>query len=211
LNIYCLAPKYSKKKKEEMEISRGAIYDLPFAKMEVDAIKNLYGNAAQISQSGNKNDLNQNLDETHIFHYAGHAIIRDDKAFLALDDSGDETHQLTGAEIGQKHQPLDLVVLSACETGIGKIEQGEGIRSLGRSFMESGAQATVISLWNVNDRSTATIMTAFYKYLRNGMRKDEALRQAKLDYLKEAKSNLIHPYFWAAFIPAGNMSSLHNN
>jgi CHAT domain-containing protein len=106
------------------------------------------------------------------------------------------------------HHPLDLVVLSACETGLGKIEQGEGIRSLGRSFMESGAQATIISLWNVNDKSTAFIMTDFYKHLKAGITKDEALRQAKLDYLKNATTQNSHPYFWAAFIPAGDMQPL---
>jgi len=100
------------------------------------------------------------------------------------------------------------VVLSACETGLGKIEQGEGIRSLGRNFMEAGAQATIISLWNVNDKSTALIMTDFYKQLKAGKPKDEALRQAKLNYLQRATQKNSHPYFWAAFIPAGDMSVL---
>jgi CHAT domain-containing protein len=74
--------------------------------------------------------------------------------------------------------------------------------------MESGAESTIISLWNVNDKSTATIMTAFYKYLRSGMKKDTALRQSKLDYIKNASARNTHPYFWAAFIPAGNMLPL---
>ncbi|MBK9983748.1 MAG: CHAT domain-containing protein [Saprospiraceae bacterium] len=208
LEVYCLAPKYKLKELKGTEVSRGSIYDLPFAKMEVDSIKRLYGSSAMTSQSGDKKDLDQKLNEAHIFHYAGHAIIRNEKAYLALNDSGEEKQQLTASEIGLKHHALDLVVLSACETGLGKMEQGEGIRSLGRSFMESGAQATVISLWNVNDRSTAMIMAAFYKYLKNGKRKDDALRQAKLDYITQAQLRFKHPYYWAAFIPAGDMSVL---
>ncbi|MGB3078003.1 MAG: CHAT domain-containing protein [Saprospiraceae bacterium] len=208
--VYCLAPQYKTKEEEETVPSRGNMIDLPYARMEVDSICKLYGASAKTSQSSDKNDLDQKLSQTHIFHYAGHAIIQNDKAYLALNDSGIEKQQLTASEIGLKHHTLDLVVLSACETGLGKMELGEGIRSLGRSFMESGANSTVISLWNVNDKSTAVIMTSFYKYLKMGLRKDEALRKAKLDFMNNTKSNFAHPYFWAAFIPAGDMSALSN-
>lgn len=207
-SIYCLAPQYKTKDVINKDTSRGSIYDLPFAKMEVDSIRNLYGSSALTSQSVDKIELESKLNSTHIFHYAGHAIIQPDKAYLALTDSGNEIEQLTVNEIGIKHHVLDLVVLSACETGLGKMELGEGIRSLGRSFMESGAKSTVISLWNVNDKSTALIMTGFYKHLRDGMRKDEALRQSKLEYLKNSSVRNSHPYFWAAFIPAGDMKAL---
>ncbi|MEP6793838.1 MAG: CHAT domain-containing protein, partial [Saprospiraceae bacterium] len=62
--------------------------------------------------------------------------------------------------------------------------------------------------WNVNDKSTAIIMTGFYKLLKEGLRKDDALRQSKLNYIKTASSRNIHPYYWAAFIPAGDMKAL---
>jgi len=208
LEVYCLAPQYPMKESKEKEVTRGSFYHLPFAKMEVDSIRNLFGDRAMTSQSSDKVEWEKNLSSSTIFHYAGHAIIRGDQSYLALNSQGDEKQQLTSSEIGLMHHPLDLVVLSACETGLGKIEQGEGIRSLGRSFMEAGAQATIISLWNVNDKSTALIMTDFYKQLKAGLPKDEALRQAKLNYLQNATSKYSHPYFWAAFIPAGDMSTL---
>ncbi|MEP6646137.1 MAG: CHAT domain-containing tetratricopeptide repeat protein [Saprospiraceae bacterium] len=208
LQVFCLAPHYKSKPESDKFISRGSIYDLPYAKMEADSIQKLFGNKAMVSQSCDKNELDGRLLNAHIFHYAGHAIIEGDAAYLALMDNGSESSQLTSNEIGIKHYALDLVVLSACETGLGKMEQGEGIRSLGRSFMESGAKSTVISLWNVNDKSTSQIMTGFYKWLLKGMRKDEALRQSKLDYLKNTSSRNRHPYFWAAFIPAGDMTPL---
>ena len=207
-DIYCLAPQYKVKEGKETGATRGSVYHLPYAKIEVDSIKSLYGTSALTSQSANKEEWQQNISNCRIFHYAGHAIIEGDKAYLAFTSNDDEKEQLTAGEIALMHHPLDLVVLSACETGLGKLEQGEGIRSLGRNFMESGAEATIISLWNVNDKSTATIMTSFYKYLRSGMKKDTALRQSKLDYINNASSRNAHPYFWAAFIPAGNMLPL---
>jgi CHAT domain-containing protein len=208
LEVFCLAPTYPVKESKEKDITRGSFYHLPFAQMEVDSIRNLFGDLAMTSQSSDKEEWEKNIGASTIFHYAGHAIIHGDHSYLAFDSQGDEKQQLTSSEIGLMHHPLDLVVLSACETGLGKIEQGEGIRSLGRSFMEAGAQATIISLWNVNDKSTALIMTDFYKQLKAGKPKDEALRQAKLNYLQRATQKNSHPYFWAAFIPAGDMSVL---
>ena len=96
-----------------------------------------------------------------------------------------------------------MVVLSACETGLGKVEFGEGVRSLGKSFLEAGASSIVYSLWTVNDLSTAKIMSAFYSYLKKGKTKDVAMQQARLDYLRQADSLHRNPYFWAGFVLHG--------
>jgi hypothetical protein len=98
----------------------------------------------------------------------------------------------------------DLVVLSACETGFGKFEQGNGTASLARAFMYAGVPALVVSLWEVNDGSTNILMQFFYKNLSAGMDKAEALRQAKLEYIGDAKGTAAHPAFWAAFIQLGD-------
>ena len=76
--------------------------------------------------------------------------------------------------------------------------------SLARSFMYAGVPSLVVSLWHVNDVSTSIIMQNFYKYLAENKDKDEALRQAKLDYLTNAKGIAAHPAFWSAFIQLGN-------
>lgn len=101
----------------------------------------------------------------------------------------------------------DLVVLSACETGTGKLRRGEGIISLARAFAYAGAKSILTTLWEVNDARTAEIMDYFYKYLAAGKDKDEALRLAQLEYLKrKGGTNVeLHPYYWAAFIPIGDM------
>jgi CHAT domain-containing protein len=206
LQIYCLHPQYSLRSGGTNTISRGSLYHLPYAKMEADSICSLFTGNILSSNAADKQDCLNNISKAGIFHYAGHAIIKNDSAFLVLMDSNQIASKLTEKEIGLLHYTLDMVVLSACETGLGKMEHGEGIRSLGRSFMESGAKSTVISLWNVNDESTARIMTDFYKYLSKGKKKNEALRLAKLDYIKKSIKGKSHPYFWAAFIPAGDMS-----
>ena len=104
--------------------------------------------------------------------------------------------------------PSNLVVLSACETGDGKIESVEGIMSIGRSFIYAGVPSIVMSLWQINDASTARLMEFFYNYLAQGLQKDAALRKAKLDYLSLAEGWASHPYFWAPFIQLGDNSPI---
>jgi len=100
----------------------------------------------------------------------------------------------------------DMVVLSACETGLGELQQGEGILSLARGFAYAGAKSIISSLWSVNDKSTADIMTSFYSHLKEGKTKDDALRRAKLDYLSQNPN--AQPFYWAAFTAVGDMKPI---
>ena len=92
-----------------------------------------------------------------------------------------------------------MVVLSACETGIGKLQRGEGIISLARAFAYAGAKSIVTSLWSVNDQKTKDLMLLFYKNLRKGKSKSEALREAKLSFIAKNDNPNAHPFFWAGF------------
>ncbi len=103
-----------------------------------------------------------------------------------------------------------LVVLSACETGIGKYENGEGVFSLGRSFTYAGVPSVVMSLWKVNDFTTSELMPLFYRQIAGGETKDVALRQAKLAFLNNADVDLRHPYYWSAFVSIGDSRRLRN-
>ncbi len=101
--------------------------------------------------------------------------------------------------------PAELVVLSACETGLGKFEKGEGVMSLARGFAYAGAGSLVASLWKVNEGSTAALFDYFYSFLSAGKTKSEALRDAKLQYLQEAKSEAkMSPYYWSGFVSIGH-------
>ena len=97
----------------------------------------------------------------------------------------------------------DLVTLSACSTGLGKLVSGEGILGLTRAFFYAGARNVTVSLWNVNDSATAELMKHFYQNLNRGVPKSEALRQAKLSLLHGPNAAWRQPYFWGAFILVG--------
>lgn len=101
-----------------------------------------------------------------------------------------------------------MVVLSACETGIGKLKKGEGIVSLARAFAYAGAKSIFTTLWKVSDDKTVDLTLPFYQYLRKGWSKDKALRQAKLDYLKRYKGAPAHPFYWAGMIGIGDMGAV---
>jgi CHAT domain-containing protein len=97
----------------------------------------------------------------------------------------------------------DLVTLSACSTGLGKLVNGEGILGLTRAFFYAGARNVTVSLWNVNDSATATLMKVYYQNLNRGLANSAALRQAKLALLRGKDAAWRHPYFWAAFVLVG--------
>lgn len=99
-----------------------------------------------------------------------------------------------------------LVVLSACDTGLGEVRNGDGVYGLRRSFTLAGAESLVMSLWAVSDHVTRELMTNYYKNLKNGMGRGFALRQAKLEMLK--KQGREHPFYWAAFIQSGEWANL---
>ena len=107
---------------------------------------------------------------------------------------------LSAYEIFNLKLRADLVVLSACETGLGKEVKGEGLMSLTRAFMYAGTPSVVVSLWNVNDESAADLMIRFYRNLKTArMSKAEALRQAQLETINDNG----FPFFWAPFVLVG--------
>jgi CHAT domain-containing protein len=106
-------------------------------------------------------------------------------------------------EIYHLHLNARLVVLSACETGLGKVASGEGILGFSRAFLLAGARNLLLSLWQVNDTSTTELMTRFYTYhLIKERSLADALRRAKLDLI--GNSQTAHPFFWAGFVLSGN-------
>ncbi len=99
-----------------------------------------------------------------------------------------------------------LVVLSACDTGVGEVKNGEGVYGLRRAFVLAGAESLVMSLWPISDYSTRGLMTSYYKNLKLGLGRGQALRQLQLDMLKKNKN--LHPFYWANFIQSGEWANL---
>jgi len=107
--------------------------------------------------------------------------------------------------LGLRLRGTDMVVLSACETGLGDVKNGEGVYGLRRAFTQAGAKSLVMSLWKVPDEETKELMVSFYKNIQSGMNRSQALRQAALDEMRIVKSRYgtTHPFFWGGFVFMG--------
>ena len=99
-----------------------------------------------------------------------------------------------------------LVTLSACDTGVGEVKNGDGVHGLRRALVLAGSETQVMSLWAVSDKATRELMVAYYRKLKQGQGRGEALRRAQLEMLK--KVNRRHPYYWASFIQSGEWANL---
>ena len=97
-------------------------------------------------------------------------------------------------------------MLSACETGVGKVTEGDGVHGLRRALVIAGAETLVMSLWQVDDKATRELMTGYYERLKAGEGRSEALRQVQLKMLRSERRS--HPYYWASFVPTGNWAPL---
>ena len=125
-----------------------------------------------------------------------------------LRQSGSEDGVLTALEAaGLDLQGTELVVLSACDTGVGEIANGEGVYGLRRALTIAGARSQLMSLWQVADIGTAALMVDYYDRLLQGEGRSEALRQAQLALLQDPQYR--HPYYWAAFIFQGDWTKTH--
>ena len=143
-------------------------------------------------------------------HFATHTRIDDYNplsstlSFYPFDGSG-EDGVLNTYEIYSLDLKGELAVLSACSTGNGKLQKGEGVISLARAFTYAGMPSVIMTLWDVDDISSGNILPSFYHLLMKGYDKDAALRLAKLSYLETTKSAIeTHPVFWSGIVLYGN-------
>ncbi len=123
--------------------------------------------------------------------------------------SGEEDGVLTALEAsGLNLYGTELVVLSACETGLGDVANGEGVYGLRRAFVIAGAESQLMSLWKVSDNGTADLMERYYQRLSDGAGRSEALRAVQLEMMQDPTYE--HPYFWASFIFSGDWGPLES-
>jgi len=186
---------------------------LPHSKREVHRVAHCFpGDEVELlseSQANEENIKSRPLDGYQFIHFACHAFLDEitpmrSALVLTLDDDPNEDGFLQAREISKLQLNADLVVLSACQSGKGRLENGEGVLGLPRSFFYAGARSTISSLWKINDKSTSEIMPEFYRCLAAGHNKARSLRLAKLKMLK---SRFSHPFYWAAFILNGDYLS----
>lgn len=136
-------------------------------------------------------------------------LLRSGLAFAGANKlaSGDEDGILTAMEAsGLDLQGTKLVVLSACETGVGRVTNGDGVYGLRRALVIAGAESLVMSLWQVDDLATKDLMAGYYARLKAGRGRSSALRDVQLEL--SARKEYAHPFYWAGFLPAGNNAPL---
>jgi CHAT domain-containing protein len=194
---------------------KGYTFDrLRHSGLEVQKIRDIFGNSP-----GDKEVLvgfdasegyikSRDLTKYRYLHFALHGILAFDVPYLmepalvlAIDPDGKEDGFLTLTEINELKLNADLVTLSACKTGLGQRVAGEGVIGLSRAFINAGARAVLVSLWEVADDSTALFMEEFYRLISLGEEKVGALAEAKQRLRQMGYKN---PYFWAPFILIGD-------
>lgn len=216
LPLLVMAPSFKRDQtnQDSVALSRKEYFPLRFSIDEVNQISGQYKGSLLSGPMATKERFTELAPKSRIIHLATHAkAFQNDSdlshiAFSSKDLQQSQVNHLFVKEIYTMTLLADMVVLSACETGLGELKKGEGIISLGRAFTYAGAKSIISTLWSVNDQSTSELMISFYGYLDQGMSKDAALRQAKLDYLDSHDANFSHPYFWAAPIAIGDMSPI---
>jgi CHAT domain-containing protein len=198
------------------DISRSSVKNyqrLEFSGKEIENIATLFkkGNA-DIYLRGDATEENVKRDgelkKFNYVHFATHGFIDETKPdfsslVLTQDNNSEEDGFLQATEIFNLNLNADLVVLSACQTGLGKLVRGEGMVGLTRAFMYAGTPTVMVSLWSVSDVSTSILMGEFYRnLLKEKLGKTEALRKAQLSMLGNEK--FAHPFYWAPFVLIGD-------
>jgi CHAT domain-containing protein len=177
-------------------------YELRFAEREVRELAQIYSKSDVFLREQATKSKAVSLSPTHdILHFAVHAEFNEEdpmSSALLLAVEGKEDGKLKVSEIFSLNLKADAVVLSACETALGKISNGDEIIGLTRAFIYAGTPSVIATLWKVNDRASYELMSAFYSSLKT-MKKSEALRQAQLKTMKEFPQ----PFYWAAYALTG--------
>ncbi|MDN5205595.1 CHAT domain-containing protein [Fulvivirgaceae bacterium BMA10] len=185
--------------------------DLPGSRAEIRSIAAIVDGQYYYGKDANERNFKRQADQYAVLHLALHGEINDENPehsrlyFTQTKDSVEDNH-LYVHELYALNLPSELAVLSACDAGTGKLEKGEGIMSLGRAFQYAGAKSLLLSSWEVSDGVAPDIMKYFYGNLKEGMNKSEALRQAKLQYLKNADVLSANPFYWGNFFIVGDNS-----
>lgn len=202
-----IAPSFQSPKMMAQRLcSDAGLYGLKCNGQEVRDIKNLQGGSILVEDQATKVRFEQEANRHRILHLATHACIDDENPEFSKIYFKED--YISNNDLYNLRLNSDLAVLSACDTGSGRLAKGEGVMSLARGFIHAGCPSVVMSLWSVDDCATSDIMVRFYENLYKEQTKSQSLRQAKIDYINSAKKAEQHPYYWAAFVQIGDFEPL---
>lgn len=190
--------------------------DLPGTREEIRSISEIFDGEYYYGSTAKEINFKENSDRYKIIHLALHAEVdhknpQNSKLYFNQSKDNTEDNLLYAHELFALNIPAELTVLSACNTGMGKIANGEGIMSLGNAFQYAGTKSLLLSSWEVSDKTTPTLMKYFYTNLKDGMGKAKALQQAKLKYITTAEPFYTNPFYWGSFYLLGDTNPITIN
>jgi len=177
-------------------------YEIPLSNTlnEIDVIKPFYGEQIFSDKMASKSVFLEQFDVNSLIHISTHGGIGDNGPWLAFYDE-----RLLLDELYFLKNQKELVVLSACKTSVGEYKKGEGTFSIARGFIKAGVKSVLSTLWDVNEKASFEIISAFYKNMEKGDRKSQALRNSKLSYLQRHRNTSeASPYYWSGFTITGD-------
>ena len=186
------------------------LFPLKYSKEEIQNVNSLFSNGLTLlSDDATEQKFKENASQSSIIHLSTHSFLHKNQPLIifSLDKNKKEDGYLESGEILQLKLNSDLVVLSSCRSGLGEIDEAEGVIGMQKAFFEAGAKSVVVSLWDVNDKYTSLFMQSFYKYISEDYDKSEALRKAKIFFKQNYSAN---PYYWSAFVLSGDVSKIQN-
>ncbi len=183
---------------------------------EVQSINETVPARVFMNEEATEANFKKYAPDYNVLHLAMHTIMKDDNPLNSLlaftnvkTTDSTEDNRLYAYEIYNLKLNAQMAVLSSCSSGFGRMHKGEGMMSLARGFIYAGCPSIVMTLWQVSDKSSSDLMTSFYKYLKKGKSKQEAMRLSKIDYLDRADDLTSNPYFWSGFVVLGDSSPIY--
>lgn len=201
-------------KDENGNLLRNSLSQLDNTSAEINNLKSQFNVSDYLDKKATETSFKKNAADYRVLHLAMHTIINDENPlysklifYKSKADTIDDG-MLNASELVNMDLHAEIAVLSACNTGSGKMRKGEGIMSLSRDFFYAGVPGIIMTSWAVEDRSGVVLMEYFYKYISQGKPRHEALRLAKLEYLENCDKLTAHPHYWAAYMNVGDISPL---
>lgn len=184
----------------------------PFSSKLAEKFGKKFRGSIFLNQKASKQLFTKNAKEHKIIHIGTHAESNNVNPELSRlvfaknvsDSLSINDNYLYTYEIYNQNLSSNLAILTACETGKPSYQPGEGMISLAHAFNYAGSESILTSLWQIDEQSSSQLLGYFYDYLEEGKRKDEALRLAKLNYLKTARGRTLHPQYWAGLVLMGD-------
>lgn len=217
----CIAPIYEKAKNKLQKyniqnVYRNNLTDIRGALTEATEIAELTRGKLLINNNANESNFKKEAPNYAILHLAMHTVLNDQNPMLSkliFSEQQDtlEDNLLNAYELYNMHLNNEMIVLSSCNSGDGKLRQGEGIISLARGFFYAGCKSIVMTLWMVNDKKSALLMKDYYRELLKGNSKDASLKEAKIKFIESSNELYAHPFFWSGYLIIGDTSPVFYN